>query len=111
MQTNNKYICNKILSHTGCVEINTAYSGNDINKIPDPDAITEKLCQKACQRDIECEWWTLDLFSWNPTEKGCHLKMKRDSTKRRVQFGAVSGPKICREYFLKTKMLTERFIL
>ena len=99
MQPNNTYIYNKMLSHIGCVEINTAYSGNDINKIPEQDAITESLCQKACQRDIECEWWTLDLFSWDSTENGCHLQSRKDSTKRSVRFGAVSGPRSCRECF------------
>ena len=95
-----EYIYKEILSPTGCVEINMAYFGNEINKIPEQGAITETLCQKACQRDIECEWWTLDLFSWNSTENGCHLKSKKDSTKRMVRFGAVSGPRLCREYFL-----------
>ena len=99
MYTDNKYLYNEISSHIGCVEINTAYSGKDLNQIPESDASTEILCQKACQRDIECEWWTLDLFSWNSTENGCNLKSKKDSTKRSVRYGAVSGPRFCREYF------------
>ena len=99
MDYKNIYI--EIVLYIGCVETNTAYPGSDINDIPEQDAITENLCQKACQRNMDCVWWTLDLFSWNSTEKGCYLKGEKDSTKRSVRFGAVSGPKRCREYFLK----------
>ena len=63
------------------------YPGNDrkyVYKVTDP-----KECQRACEKESFCNFWTLKKFS-----KICILKDKRD-IEHGLNPGVISGPKNC----------------
>ena len=59
----------------------------------DPKANTEQLCQESCQQHPDCNWWSLDLTTWN--RYGCWLKSRKDSEKKKTRMGTIFGPKFC----------------
>ena len=88
--------CNYLL---GCVELNTDYIGNNIYTKADVLSNTEQLCQKSCQKHPECNWWSLDAYTWN--KYGCWLKMKRELNHKQIKPGVTFGPKFCGIHYHK----------
>ena len=80
----------------GCTEANTDYTENDIYDTADKNANTERLCQEACQRHPQCNWWMLDVYTWN--KYGCWLKTEKDLSKKKTNKGRTFGPRFCRKH-------------
>ena len=59
-------------------------------------ANTEKSCQTECQRMSQCNWWTLNAYTWD--KYGCWLKTEKDSLEKKTIKGATFGPKFCGMY-------------
>ena len=76
-----------------CVELNVEYRGSNIYQIADPVSNTENLCQKSCQQHPDCDWWSLDLFTWN--RYGCWLKSDKNEDDKEIKQGVIFGPKFC----------------
>ena len=76
-----------------CVEINVDYSGYNIYQVGDPKANTEQLCQQSCVHHPDCDWWSLDLITWN--KYGCWLKSKKSIENKESRIGTTFGPKFC----------------
>ena len=68
-------------------------------------AYTDRLCQQSCQKHPDCNWWSLDLVTWN--RYGCWLKTKKDTENKDVKIGSVFGPKYCRKSRIMTYNLNE----
>ena len=81
--------CNQI-SELRCVEKDTDFSGNEIQSgvASISNVALWQDCQKHCQKEQECMFWTFGQSS------GTCLLQTSDS-KRRRQIGSKSGPKKC----------------
>lgn len=79
---------------TECYSKDIDYYGHDIGRKKDLKSANE--CQKQCQSDSKCHFWT-----WgSPKAKGkrklkCYLKNKKATKGTSKQIGVVSGPKFC----------------
>ena len=69
------------------------YPGYNIYREPDEMANTEELCQQLCQRNVECFWWSLDLYT--KERYGCMLKTRKSVERQEHKHGVMFGPKFC----------------
>ncbi|CEM23853.1 unnamed protein product [Vitrella brassicaformis CCMP3155] len=78
----------------GCFHERTEYKGSDIYAVP--QSVSPQQCQRHCQAEPECYFWSWQAFTWPPAN--CLLKgAAAAGGKTAVPGPVVSGPKYCAE--------------
>ena len=73
----------------------TTYVGAPVqgNKNPINDIKSAKDCQKECQNDNECKFWTWNSPNFKNNKNTCWLQAGKGQAKKKA--GKISGPKAC----------------
>ena len=73
-------------------EQNVEYCGNDVAI---KTATDETNCQKLCQHNAECNFWSFDRTDQVPV---CWMKSSDSGRRSSAHFQWVSGPKFCSKF-------------
>ena len=78
-----------------CFQDGLAYRGDAVPGIPSniPNVMSAKDCQKECQNDNDCQFWTWNSPNVPKNKNTCWLKAGK--VQLRAKSGKISGPRTC----------------
>ena len=85
-QESNFTVSNNVLDES-CFEYEVIYSGSNIYDWAYTSESVD-LCQKLCQSEYHCEYWTYDIY-----KQLCYVKYEKGESRHKDDF--ISGAKSC----------------